>query len=172
MAVTEQISSQHSSNLKSKLIRLQKFLCLILLLFFSFLLEAQHEEDNIKDVITLFFDGLQNGDTIKIKETISDKLILQTTYINDEKSVLKNENVSAFLNSVASKKREDIWEEKLVSVHINIDDNMANVWTPYEFYLNNKFSHCGVNSFQLFNDGVKWRIIYLIDTRRKQDCKK
>lgn len=133
---------------------------------------AQNDEQNrIKKVISLFFDGLQNGDTIKIKETISDKLILQTAYINDEKSVLKNENVSAFLNSIASKKREDIWEEKLLSYNIQIDGNMANVWTPYEFYLNNKFSHCGVNSFQMFNDGVNWRIIYLIDTKRKQDCK-
>jgi len=139
---------------------------------FTNLIFAQNDEQNqIKKVISLFFDGLQNGDTIKIMETISDKLILQTAYINKEKSVLKNENVSAFLNSIASKKREDIWEEKLVSVHINIDDNMANVWIPYEFYRNNIFSHCGVNSFQMFNDGVNWRIIYLIDTRRKQDCK-
>ncbi len=49
---------------------------------------------------------------------------------------------------------------------------MANVWAPYEFYLNNDFSHCGVNSFQLFFDGIQWKIIYLIDTRRKQGCKK
>ncbi len=49
---------------------------------------------------------------------------------------------------------------------------MANVWAPYEFYLNNDFSHCGVNYFQLFFDGIQWKIIYLIDTRRKQGCKK
>ena len=153
--------------------RLTILLFLLSLLNFSNSIEAQQtQEDKIKDVISLFFEGLQSGDTLKIKQTISDKLILQTTFINKEgKSVLKNESVSTFLNSVASKKKEDNWEEQLLSYHIQIDVNMANVWTPYEFYLNNKFSHCGVNSFQMFNDGEQWEIIYLIDTRKKQDCK-
>ena len=153
--------------------KLKILLFLLSLLVFTNLIEAQQsQEDKIKEVISLFFEGLQSGDTLKIKQTISDNLILQTTFINkDGKSVLKNESVSTFLNSVASKKNEDNWEERLLSYHIQIDDNMANVWTPYKFYLNNKFSHCGVNSFQMFNDGERWRIIYLIDTRRKQECK-
>ena len=153
--------------------KLKILLFLLSLLVFTNPIEAQQsQEDKIKEVISLFFEGLQSGDTLKIKQTISDKLILQTTFINkDGKSVLKNESVSTFLNSVASKKNEDNWEERLLSYHIQIDDNMANVWTPYKFYLNNKFSHCGVNSFQMFNDGEQWRIIYLIDTRRKQECK-
>lgn len=153
--------------------KLKILLFLLSLLVFTNPIEAQQsQEDKIKEVISLLFEGLQSGDTLKIKQTISDNLILQTTFINkDGKSVLKNESVSTFLNSVASKKNEDNWEERLLSYHIQIDDNMANVWTPYKFYLNNKFSHCGVNSFQMFNDGERWRIIYLIDTRRKQECK-
>jgi len=173
LAETKRISSQLTSDLKSRSLRLHMYLCLILLLIFSYPLTAQQtQEDKIKEVISLFFEGLQSGDTIKIKETISDNLILQTTFINKNgESILKNENVSTFLNSVALKNQEDEWEEKLLSVDINIDDSMANVWTPYEFYFNNEFSHCGVNSFQMFNDGSDWKIIYLIDTRRKQDCK-
>ena len=161
------------SIIKIKLMRLNIVLFLLTLLVFTNPIEAQQtQEDKIKEVISLFFEGLQSGDTLKIKQTISDKLILQTTFINkDGKSVLKNESVSTFLNSVASKKNEDNWEERLLSYHIQIDDNMANVWTPYKFYLNNKFSHCGVNSFQMFKDGEEWEIIYLIDTRRKQECK-
>ena len=148
-------------------------LSIILVMNFSNVTLAQKaQEDKIKEVISLFFEGLQNGDTLKIKQTISDELVLQTTFLNKEgKSMLRDEDVSKFLNSVASKNPEDRWEEKLLSHNIQIDSNMANVWTPYEFYLNNNFSHCGVNSFQMFYDGVKWEIIYLIDTRRKQDCK-
>jgi len=148
-------------------------ICFVLLLFSKQLIIAQEtEEDKIKEVISLFFQGLQNGDTLLIKKTISDDLLLQTTYKNKEgHPILKNENVSKFLNSVASKNPKDNWEEKLLSYHIKIDGAMANVWTPYEFYLNNDFSHCGVNSFQLFFDGKKWKIIYLIDTRRKLGCK-
>jgi len=148
-------------------------LSFIAIIIISQSIEAQQVEKNqIKEVISLFFKGLQSGDTLLIKQTISKDLKLQTTFKNKEgKSILRNEDVSKFLNSVASKNTKDIWEEKLLSYHIQVDGTMANVWTPYEFYLNNDFSHCGVNSFQLFFDGKKWSIIYLIDTRRKQDCK-
>jgi len=148
-------------------------ICLAILLFYRQSIIAQEtKEDQIKEVIALFFKGLQSGDTLLIKQTINKDLKLQTTFKNTEgKSILRTEDVSKFLNSVASKKTNDIWEEKLLSYHIQIDENMANVWTPYEFYLNNDFSHCGVNSFQLFFDGKQWEIIYLIDTRRKQSCK-
>jgi len=148
-------------------------LSFIVIIIISQSIEAQQVEKNqIKEVISLFFKGLQSGDTLLIKQTISKDLKLQTTFKNKEgKSILRNEDVSKFLNSVASKNTKDIWEEKLLSYHIQVDGTMANVWTPYEFYLNNDFSHCGVNSFQLFFDGKKWSIIYLIDTRRKQDCK-
>ncbi|HUH33176.1 MAG TPA: hypothetical protein VLZ28_04430, partial [Daejeonella sp.] len=51
-----------------------------------------------------------------------------------------------------------------------IDDNLASVWTSYQFYIGDKFSHCGVNSFQLVKGKEGWKIVYLIDTRRKENC--
>jgi hypothetical protein len=46
---------------------------------------------------------------------------------------------------------------------------MANAWTSYEFYINGKLSHKGVNSFTLFKESedLGWKIVHLIDTRRK-----
>ena len=152
------------------------FRILVLIVFLiSFVgnVPAQSDQENaIKKVIEQFFDGLQSGDTLKIKNTVSEKILLQTTYTNKEgNTVLQIIDFNKFLKSLASKKPEDIWQEKLLSYNIQVDGTMANVWTPYEFYLNNDFSHCGVNSFQLFLDNGQWKIIYLIDTRRKKSCK-
>jgi len=47
---------------------------------------------------------------------------------------------------------------------------IATVTTPYSFYYNGNFSHCGVNSFQLVNFSGEWKIVYLIDTRTKENC--
>jgi len=139
--------------------------------FFTESLSAQSEKEDIKKVIKLFFKGLQNGDTLTLKKTIAQDIVLQTTFINKEgASELRTEDAGNFLKALASKKPEDNWQEKLESYTIQVDGNMANVWTPYKFYLNYKFSHCGVNSFQLFNNGEKWVIIYLIDTRRRLGC--
>ena len=144
-------------------------------LLFSFTgnVSAQsNQKEDIKKVIQHFFKGLQSGDTITLKETLAENVVLQTAFKNKEgKSILRNDDFGRFIKAIGSKKKEDIWEEKLLSYNIQIDGNMANVWTPYEFYFNKNFSHCGVNSFQLFYNGSDWKIIYLIDTRRRKSCK-
>ena len=158
-----------NNNLKASTV----FWVLCFLFFLNGNVVAQSEqEEELKGVIQLFFKGLQNGDTISMKKALADKAILQTTYFNKEgESILKTEDFRKFIKSIGSKKPEDVWEERLASYNIQVDGNMANVWTPYTFYFNYKLSHCGVNSFQLFNDGEKWKIIYLIDTRRRLGCK-
>ena len=51
-----------------------------------------------------------------------------------------------------------------------MDGNLANVWVYYEFYAGDKFSHCGVDNFQLGRTDAGWKIILLADSRRRQGC--
>lgn len=133
--------------------------------------QDKSQETQIKNVIETFFEGLHYGDSAKIRTTIHKDLKIQTTSTTkDGIKVLRSETVNAFLTSVANKKPENTYFEKLLSYEIKIDGNLASVWTPYEFYFNEKFSHCGANSFQMFNDNGKWKIIYLVDMRRRAGC--
>ena len=52
----------------------------------------------------------------------------------------------------------------------NYPRNNRTYRTPYKFYVGEKFSHCGVNSFQLVKIRGEWKIQYIIDTRRRQNC--
>ena len=143
-----------------------------ILLLTTSLCFSQEKEQEVKNTIDTFFHGLHTGDTVLIKQVIHPEITMQTTFFNNEGfPVLRTSSSDRFLKSIGSKKPEDIWFEKLLDYKIHIDDNLASVWTPYEFYLNENFSHCGVNSFQLvkLNDG--WVITYLIDTRRREACK-
>ena len=62
-------------------------------------------------------------------------------------------------------------DERIAFDGIKIDGPMATAWTPYNFYFNGKFSHCGVNNFVLVKQDNGWKIQYIIDTRRRQGCK-
>jgi len=44
------------------------------------------------------------------------------------------------------------------------------VWAPYTFYLNERISHCGVNSIELLQDASGWKITQISDTRRTVEC--
>lgn len=80
---------------------------------------------------------------------------------------LINESPKDFYHSIATIPVATLFEEKLLDYTIQVDGAMAHVWTPYEFYFNGKISHKGVNAFTLFKENNHWKIIYIIDTRKK-----
>ncbi len=146
---------------------------LLFLLCAVFAARGQEVQTNeVKNVIQTFFEGFHKGDTVLLKTTMSDTVIFQTALKNQEqKDILQQTDISNFIKVIGSKRPvSEKWEERILSYTIKVDGNMANAWTTYEFWHNGVFSHCGVNSFQLFNDNNRWKIIYLIDTRRKEDC--
>lgn len=149
-----------------------RFVFFLLMLLLSWLGFAQQEtqEAKVKQTIGTFFKGFHARDTVLIKQTTSTSPFMQTVG-NDKQGnpQLKTESFSAFLKQIASIPADKKIEERLLSFNIQVDGNMAHAWTPYEFYVDGNFSHCGVNSFQLFNEAGAWKIIYIIDTRRK-DC--
>lgn len=129
------------------------------------------EEDQVKKSIETFFEGFHSGDTIKMKSVMVDKVLMQTAFRNKEgKDILVTDEPGKLIKAIGKRPEDQKWDERILSYNIQVDGNMANAWTEYTFWFNGKFSHCGVNSFQLFNDGGIWKIIYLIDTRRRADC--
>ena len=124
-----------------------------------------HEVD-VKKTIQVFFEGMHNRDTLKIKSVCKD-MMLQSINETNKGTILKNENTNDFFKSIASIPVDMKIEERLLDYKIQIDGSLAHVWTPYEFYINGKLSHKGVNSFQLFKENDIWKIIYIVDTRRK-----
>ena len=146
-----------------------KSLLTLTLLLCSMLSFAQTSEtEQVKATINSFFDGMRNSDSTTLKNNLAVNAVFQTISSNNE---VKSQNPSGFVSSVGKATKGSL-DERITFGSINIDGNLAAVWTPYEFYLNGKFSHCGVNSFQLHKENGQWKIQYVIDTRRKEGCVK
>ncbi|WP_337965829.1 nuclear transport factor 2 family protein [uncultured Flavobacterium sp.] len=140
----------------------------ILLIALSFGLSANAQKQDVQKTIESFFEGFHQKDTIKLKSVCSDKIILQSISESKTKgNKLTDESAKEFYNSIRTIPSNLKFNEKILSYNIQIDGSMAHVWAPYEFYLNDKLSHSGVNTFTLFKEKDSWKIIYLIDTRRK-----
>ena len=138
--------------------------------FVSGNVQSQTAEDSVKTVINQLFSAMKNADGIKLKETFADSAVLQTIRRNQEGGFfVANEKLSGFVDNI-SKLKKDSADERITFASIKIDGPLASVWTPYNFYYAGKFSHCGVNSFQLVKINGLWKIQFLIDTRRRQGC--
>ena len=126
------------------------------------------QEVEVKQTVDDFFVGLHNRDTLMFKKVCHTSINMQTIGKDKEQNnKLILENFQDFMKSIVSIPENVVLFEKLLDYKIQIDGPLAHVWTPYEFYVNGKLSHSGVNSFTLFKDKDVWQIIHIIDTRRK-----
>jgi hypothetical protein len=148
-----------------------KLILIITLLIFSELgLMAQNDTLAINKVITQLFDGMRTSDSNLVKGTFHTEATLQTVFTNKtDETKLHEEQISEFIKAVGMP-HDGIWNEKITQTNIQIDGNLAHAWTTYEFYVDDRFTHCGVNSFQLVKFNNEWKIISIIDTRRTTNC--
>ncbi len=135
-----------------------------------FNLKAQSTEDSVKATVNRLFEGMKTSNADMIRSCFSDSAVLQTIAKNKEgNTVIRNESVEAFAQSI-SQLKAGAADERISFETVKIDGPLAIAWTPYKFYFDGKFSHCGVNSFQLVRFKNEWKIQYLIDTRRRVGC--
>jgi hypothetical protein len=139
------------------------------LLFSANALQAQTTNVNdadivaVKSVIQNMFTAMKNSDTVLLKTCFSPTAVFHTVVTKGE-TLVKDEKVQEFFNSIG-KQPAGALDERIVFETVRANKDMAIAWTPYEFYYKDKFSHNGVNSFQLVKLKEGWKIQYLIDTR-------
>lgn len=132
---------------------------------------AAQEADQVKGAVTALFTAMRNADAQGVRSAFTENPVLQSISVDRQtgKTVAKTEDVSAFADFVGKQAPGDA-DERIVFDSVKMDGDLASVWTPYQFYFKGKFSHCGVNSFQLLKVAGVWKIQYIIDTRRKDGC--
>ncbi len=144
---------------------MKKLFILSFSIFLSTELFAQQTAtDSIKQTINTLFDAMRKGDSTLSGSVFSKDMIKQRVS-NDKngKAILSTENAGDLVIKIGT-------PHALVYDAIKIDGHLACVWAPYKFYLGDQFSHCGVDVFQLMRTADGWKVIYLVDTRRKDNC--
>jgi len=149
-----------------KTILLSVILCCVLC-FSAF---SQSEEKEVEAVIKSLFDGMRAKNAEQVAAAFSADAIMQTIISKPEGNSVGTNSVGDFAKRIGSTPSETQLDERISDYQIKVDGAMATAWTPYRFYLNGNFSHCGVNSFQLVKMADGWKIVYIIDTRRKEPC--
>lgn len=112
---------------------------------------------------------MRKGDTLLIEKIFAPNAQLLTVIEEAGKVSLHEVSIEKFKTAVASP-RTEVWDERIKSYEIKVDERLASAWTPYEFYLGQNFSHCGVNAFQLYKADDGWKILVITDTRRLENC--
>ncbi len=128
------------------------------------------EKAAVYQVIIDLFDGMREADSSKVHRTFDDRATMWSTFTTKNgEAILKQGDLQEFLNAIGTP-HDEVWNEKIRNTKIEIDGNLAQAWTEYGFFLDEKFSHCGVDAFLFSKIDGQWKIINLGDTRQRNGC--
>ena len=145
-----------------------KHLLTLLLLGLTSTVLAQNRPNPMESV-ERFFQAFHAKDSVGMQQLMSPKArLLRSTFKNGQAIVQEND-LNRFIRAVTTRKDSPKWEERLGQPIVQQHLNLATVWVPFRFFLDNTLSHCGYNAFSLSWDGQSWQILSLIDTGTK-DC--
>ena len=143
----------------------------LILLFSPLFLFGQNQinkdEDQIKAVILKTFSAMKSVDSVALKSCFTEKALLQISQIRPEGNIVREVPIANFVKNVMTRKAGEMDERVISWGPILVDHEIATAWVPYEFYLNGKFTHKGVDAFILVKVGEEFKIQTLLYNMQK-----
>lgn len=117
---------------------------------------APAEREAVLKVVQAFFDTMAAKDVDGARQILQPQGRFHAMRMRDGKPDVRafsNEEYFADLKASQQAMRERMWNPE-----VRIHGLIATVWTPYDFWIDGKFSHCGIDAFDLIRTEEGWKI--------------
>ena len=122
----------------------------------------------VRATINRLFDAMRAGDGEALLAQFHEGATLTSVGAGrDGVLAARREGIEAFAEAVGTPHPEP-YDERIGPIEVRVDGPLATAWMTYRFYVGERFSHCGVNAFQLADTGDGWKILAVTDTRRPE----
>ena len=126
------------------------------------------EREAVLALVQGFFDGMAAKDTAVLSRQLLDDgqfvSVREGAGIPDLR-VSSHRDWLAQLTAGETRVLERFWEPTVL-----IDGGIAVVWTRYDLYLDEVFSHCGTDVFNFIKDETGWLITGITYTVQRDEC--
>jgi hypothetical protein len=141
--------------------------CASCLSFQSFGQSATEKEEVMK-VARLFFEALEKHDSLTFN-----KILMKNSYNYIVIEGKDSARIISRLHKNSNFKPENIIRERMreSEVIVNIHKRIATVWAPYDLWVNDKYSHCGMDAFIMLKGNNGWKIGTISFSIEKDGCK-
>jgi hypothetical protein len=145
--------------------------CVILILITTIIrVNAQNKEEQ-KQVLKLtedFFAALEKQDTTAFRN-----MFVDNGYLYAVREMTDSVMVRSQLPDTFRFRAGQILKERMrnASTTVKIEGRIAMVWAPYDLWINDTFSHCGVDVFTWIKTSKGWKIASIAYTMQTEACK-
>lgn len=116
--------------------------------------QSTAERDAILKTVQAFFDTMTATDVEGARKILMPQGRFHATRMRDGNiRSFSNEEYFADLQAGKQTLRERMWNPE-----VRVHGLIATVWTPYDFWVDGKFSHCGIDAFDLVKTEEGWKI--------------
>jgi hypothetical protein len=131
--------------------------------------QSAAEREEVLQPVKQLFDGMRKRDSAMVRATFAPDARFARVQERDGQITLQFHAPDDFVKAVGSAPSPP-WDERVYEPEVRIDGRVATVWTKYDFLAGDKWSHCGVDAFQLAKLADGWKITQLADTRQTTGC--
>ena len=120
---------------------------------------AQKKDDDKAAVVAAvqkFFDTMASRDVDGARAVLMAEGRLFAVREQDGQPAARASSIEEYLKGLPSRKAE--YRERMWNPEVRVHGPIASVWTPYDFWVDGKFSHCGVDVFDLVKTPEGWKI--------------
>ncbi|MEN8143373.1 MAG: hypothetical protein ABFS14_00340 [Gemmatimonadota bacterium] len=133
---------------------------------------AQEEEAKAAamEVITGFFDAVLASDSAAARSLFHPNTQLASSGANPAGAAgVRYTPIGQLFDGLGGSTAGD-WNEEIGDTELRVYDNLVTAANRYVFRFKGEVSHCGVNTWQIAKIGDEWKVVGLVDTRRRQTC--
>lgn len=118
----------------------------------------------ILGTVQSLFDALASGDGQALRDIMDPNVLMHS--VERAADGARSSSTSTLEQLVARVEgSEQVLTERLWDPEVRVSGDLAMVWTPYDFYVGEEFSHCGADAFVLARNGQSWTVLALSWTR-------
>jgi hypothetical protein len=126
------------------------------------------ERDTVLAVVQHLLDAMSRRDANAARALITPGGRFVATLGDGTRSAPRVQGDTAFLANLETGKEkllERIWDPV-----VQLQGPLATVWAPYDFHVNGKRTHCGIDSFTLLRTAMVWRVSEITYTVQPTGC--
>jgi putative lumazine-binding protein len=124
----------------------------------------------VLDVARTTLHAMRVSDTATMRRLFQGSVPMRIAGYRNGAPVIGIDSGSSWVSSVAATPAGTL-DERIGTPSVQVDGNLAQVWTYYEFRNGERFSHCGADHFILGRTDAGWKIISLSYSGRREGCR-
>jgi hypothetical protein len=152
-------------------------LILLMLMVFPVLAAAQDaaktpqiddEKAAVLAALQKFFDTMATRDVEGARAVLMPEGRLFSVRDQSGQSITRSQSIQEYLDALG--KRTQAYRERFWSPEVRVHGPVGAVWTPYDFWVEGKFSHCGIDVFDFVKTAEGWKISGGVYTVERTGC--